>query len=187
MYVDDLIMLGPRQQLGGMLLRVRRGGDMEDPHQLGKYLGCYHRMVERVDPKSGATVTEVEWDMTDYNKSAVARYEGEDFCSEPLPANVSTPFPSKVTAEELDRLLEAPGELNQTQRASHLMKLLYGSRTAWPPIAVVIARLASFITKWNGGCDRRLRKLMEYVKSAHDLVLSGCLSSEDRDTAELWV
>ena len=67
------------------------------------------------------------------------------------------------------------------------MKLLYGSRTAWPPIAVAISRLASFITKWNGECDRRLKRLMEFVKSAGDLVLSGTLSSEDRDDAELWV
>ena len=28
---------------------------------------------------------------------------------------------------------------------------------------------------------------MEYVKSADDLVLSGSLTSEDRDSAELWV
>ena len=54
-YVDDLIMLGPRLELGDMLRRVRRHVDMEDPHLLGKYLGGYHRMVETVDPKSGAT------------------------------------------------------------------------------------------------------------------------------------
>ena len=64
------------------------------------------------------------------------------------------------------------------------MKLLYGSRTAWPPIAVVISRLASFITKWNRECDRRLERLMDYVRSHGDLVLSGCLSSDDRDSAD---
>ena len=65
------------------------------------------------------------------------------------------------------------------------MKLLYGSRTAWPPIAV--ARLASEITKWNGECDRRMERLMAFVAEHGDLVLSGCLSSADRDTAELHV
>ena len=143
------IMLGPRQQLGEMLQRVRRKVDMEDPHLLGKYLGCYHRMVERVDPATGATETEVEWDMIEYNRSAVARYEKEEFCRAPL-SSVPIPFVSKLTPEAFDRLLDELGELNQTQRASHLMKLLYGSRTAWRPIAVVISRLASFITKWNG-------------------------------------
>ena len=49
-YVDDLIMLGPRRELGDMLLRVRRHVDMKDPHLL---LGCYHRTVETVDPKKG--------------------------------------------------------------------------------------------------------------------------------------
>ena len=102
-YVDDLIMRGPRRELGEMLLRVRRHVDMEDPHLLGKYLGCYHRMAVGVDPKSGATVTEVEWDMVDYNKSAVAKYESEDFCSAPISANVPTPFASKLAADQLDK------------------------------------------------------------------------------------
>ena len=119
-----------------MLLRVRRHVDMEEPHLLGKYLGCYHRIVETVDPKTGATVTEVEWDMTDYNKSAVAKYESEDFCSAPLHANVPTPFASKLTPEALDRLLEQEGKLNQTQRASRLMKIRYASRVPTSPDTV---------------------------------------------------
>ena len=77
--------------------------------------------------------------------------------------------------------------MNQKQRASHLMKLLYGSRTAWPPVAVAISRLASMITKWNAECDRRMERLMAYVHEHGDLVLSGCLSSADRDAAELHV
>ena len=31
--------------------------------------------------------------------------------------------------------------MSQKERASHLMKLLYGSRTDWPPIAVAISRV----------------------------------------------
>ena len=68
-----------------------------------------------------------------------------------------------------------------------LLKLLYGTRAAWPPSAVVISRLASFITKWNAECDRRIDRLMAFVKTHGDLVLSGRLSSEDKDAAELHV
>ena len=49
-YVDDLIMLGCREGLADTLLRVRAQIDMEDPHELGKYLGCYHRVVEESVP-----------------------------------------------------------------------------------------------------------------------------------------
>ena len=55
-------------------------------------------MVERVDPATGATETEVEWDMTEYNRSAVSRYEKEEFCRAPL-TPVPTPFVSKLTPE----------------------------------------------------------------------------------------
>ena len=80
-----------------------------------------------------------------------------------------------------------PPRMDQRQVASHLMKLLYGSRTAWPPIAVAISRLASEITKWNGECDRRVERLMAFVAEHGNLVLSGALSSADRETAELHV
>ena len=39
-YVDDLIMSGSCEGLGRTLQRVRGVIDMEDPHELGKYLGC---------------------------------------------------------------------------------------------------------------------------------------------------
>ena len=77
--------------------------------------------------------------------------------------------------------------MTQQERASHLMRLLYGSRTAWPLSAVVISRLASMITKWNAECDRRIERLMAYIAEHGDLVISGCLSSADADVAELHV
>ena len=67
-YVDDLIMLGSREGLGDTLSRIRKEIDMEDPHGLGKYLGCYHRIVEEVCPRTKAVVTKVEWDMSAYTR-----------------------------------------------------------------------------------------------------------------------
>ena len=46
-YVDDLIMLGTCVALGAILHRIRKVIKMEDPHELGKYLGCYHRSLRR--------------------------------------------------------------------------------------------------------------------------------------------
>ena len=72
-------MLGSREGLGGTLSRIRKEIDMEDPHELGKYLGCYHRIVEGRCPRTGAVVTEVEWDMSAYNRDSSSRYEKEAF------------------------------------------------------------------------------------------------------------
>ena len=52
-YVDDLFMLGPREALGRTRRRVRKIVDMEDPHEFGKLLGCYHRLSETTCPRVG--------------------------------------------------------------------------------------------------------------------------------------
>ena len=72
-------MLGPREALGRTFQRVRKGVRMEDPHELGKYLGCYHRIAENVCTRTGHTETSVEWGRSAYNRDAVTRYEKEDF------------------------------------------------------------------------------------------------------------
>ena len=117
-YVDDLIMLGPKRDLGEMLLRVRRHVDMEDPHKLGKYFGCYHRVRADVDPKTGATITEVEWDMIDYNKSAVVAYERDGFDGVSPVSSASTPFAPKLDGKRLDELLEKEGGFAATARVA---------------------------------------------------------------------
>ena len=103
-YVDDLIMLGSREGLADTLLRVRAQIDMEDPHELGKYLGCYHRIVEEVCPRTSAVVTKVEWDMSAYNRDASDRYERELFRGGRPFYKAATPFAPKQDGKAFDEL-----------------------------------------------------------------------------------
>ena len=65
------------------------------------------------------------------------------------------------------------------------MDSLDGARMAHPGISVAITRLASHITTWNKECDRRLERIFSYLASNPDLVLSGCLSEEDKPNVKL--
>ena len=56
---------------------------------------------------------------------------------------------------------------------------MYGARSAVPWILIAIQRLACNVAKWNAECDRRLKRLYDYIWTNHDLVLTGSLSNED--------
>jgi hypothetical protein len=84
-------------------------------------------------------------------------------------------------------LINAPGIYAQSA-ASFLMKWLYGARQCCPWLVVSIQRLACYVTKWNADCDRRVKRLYDFVYSNLDLVLTGELSSSDHEhlTLHAW-
>merc|ERR1712051_712191 len=49
--------------------------------------------------------------------------------------------------------------------AKVIMKVFYAARGARYDLLRAIGRLARYITKWTPECDRRLERLMNYVKS----------------------
>ena len=77
--------------------------------------------------------------------------------------------PGSVMAEKLQEPDEEPepGRLNGIA-AKVLMKLFYAARLARFDLLRAIANLARYITKWTAEHDRRLHKLMCYVKSTLD-------------------
>ncbi len=147
---------------------------MDDPHPLGRYLGCYHRVA--VTGPVGATVTEVEFDMIDFFRTKVDAYVADT--GRTLRA-VDTPHAPKLDTKAFDTAVGTPGELTAKQCASHLMGSLYGARMANPALSVAITRLASHISNWTAECDRRLERLFAYLKSNVSMVLSGSLGEED--------
>ena len=85
---------------------------MEDLHELGKYLGCYHWLGESKCPRTGATVTEVEWDMTAYNNDAVGRYRNESFRNGKPFFKAATPFAPKQDAATFESLIDQEGRID---------------------------------------------------------------------------
>ena len=53
------------------------------------------------------------------------------------------------------------------------MTILYMARVARYDLLTPVTYLASRITKWSRGCDRKLHRLMCYIETSQDYVLEG--------------
>ena len=99
-YVDDLLMFGG-PQLEPVLSKVRREIKMDDPEEIGKYLGCNHKFVT-----VGPTTT-IVWEMRDYLISAIDEYKAVTGLTSITPA--STPFAADESNDVYLRRLSKPG------------------------------------------------------------------------------
>ena len=176
-YVDDLLMFGGRQS-EPVLSKVGREIKMDDPEEIGKYLGCNHEFVT-----VGPTTT-IVWEMRDYLISAVDEYKAVTGLTSITPA--STPFAADESNDVYLRRLSKPGRRAKSC-ASFLMKLLWAARQAVPQLSYTIHSLASQMHKWSEEADRRLHRLYQYVTHvvSQDWVLSGSLSTLDLERLEL--
>ena len=129
----------------------------------------------------GELVTHVKFDMRQYFRSALEQYRTLSGKSVSI---VATPHAPRIDPKDMNSLIETPGEL-APHAASLLMKLMYGTRMAFPALAVVISRLASQVTKWTADSDRRLHRVYCYLSGALDQVLTGELATSDRDVARI--
>ena len=67
--------------------------------------------------------------------------------------------------------------------ASPLMGILYGARSCRPDEIVPTLRLARRVSKWTLFDDRKLMRLLGYIRASAGLALSGGLSTRDLSTA----
>jgi hypothetical protein len=74
----------------------------------------------------------------------------------------------KVLKSKIKNNIEDVASRGQLQplAASMLMRLLYGARYARFDLLKAISRLASNVSYWSVDCDRRLMRLMGYVKKS---------------------
>ena len=177
-YVDDLLMLGGKQ-LQNTISRLRRKIDMETPEPMSKYIGCNHRISTTGTGED--QLTQVSFDMREYFKSAVESFKNE---SGAKLTKAVTPFVPELARAQQDELLKTTGKYGD-KAARFLMRLLYGTRLAFPPPSVAIQRLASQITKWNAECDRRLVRIHSFLETNGDMVLTGSLKRSDKSCLQL--
>ena len=81
----------------------------------------------------------------------------------------------KVIKSKIKNNIEDPNARGTLQplASSILMRLLYGARYARFDLLKAIARLASNVSYWSTDCDRRLMRLMAYVKAS----LKACFTA----------
>ena len=171
-YVDDLLFLGG-DHIRKTIERLRNEVAMEDPTPISKYLGCNHNV--RTTGKGQEQLTTVEFDMRQYFASAVEAFKTETGSKL---SKAVTPYVPDLPKAQQQQLLEDKGQ-HAAQAARYLMRLLYGTRLAYPPPSVAIQRLASQITRWNAECDRRLVRIHSYLETKQNMVLTGSLRRDD--------
>ena len=75
-----------------------------------------------------------------------------------------------ITDEEIKK--RAAGTL-KPHAASILMKILYMARMARYDLLKATCKLATHITRWDALCDKRLKRLVEYLDSTRSYRLMG--------------
>ena len=178
-YVDDLLMYGAADILDAVIAKIRLKVEMEEPHDVSRYIGCNFSLKTVAVANVDQTI--VEYDMRQYLKKAVELFVSETNSELKV---VATPYVPDISQAQLDENLLKPGKL-ATGAPRYLMKLLYCVRLAFPVLALVIQRLASQVVRWTAECDRRLVRIYAFLRSRPDLTLTGCLYSSDLDTCTL--
>ena len=81
------------------------------------------------------------------------------------PKHIAEASPGEVVPESKGRL--------DTIAASVLMKVFYAARAARFGIYDAVAKLSRFITNWTVECDRRLHRIMCYIRTTLGYRMKG--------------
>ena len=188
-YVDDFKLAGPKALMKECWDSIRRGIRTDDPIPVGKYLGCDQKTSQRSDPKSGAKLHVVGYDMSDCMRFCVDSYVELAGVERSSLKKVCTPFlaeprepslardPMKSSDDLNNPAIEPSGGIDATRgrlqpiAARVLMKVLHGARVARYDLLRAVNGLAMEITKWTPRCDLRLHCFMSYVCHTLDMKL----------------
>jgi hypothetical protein len=161
-YVDDLLLAGPKEAHPPFWDRFSKLVDIEEVTPLGRFLGRSHSLVR--SPEGGV----VHYDMSDYANQAVEMYSKRTGV---------TKFKSAPTPFCADGSLTEAGDEEQGEMAPHacavVMKFLWLARLARPDLMKAITLLASRVQKWTRNDDKRLYRLTCYLKSSANFKLKA--------------
>ena len=157
LYVDDIVLSGPECAHDAFWAEVQSHLEIEPPSPVDRVLGRKH-LIER--NQSGTTM---RYDMSDYCANACRLYE--DLSKRPLkPA--STPFVPDGSILASD--WESKGAL-ASEASRVLMKTLWLARLSRPDLMKGISDLTRRVTRWSVADDKKLRRLMSYLKGTPNL------------------
>ena len=180
-YVDDLTLSGPEGEHQRFWKQLCKRIDLEPPTEIGRILGRTHEKVRipgsllRNSPGTHLVDTLV-FNMSDYALQCCELYESLPGAKRLKPA--STPFCSDGSLVESDD--KTRGEL-APNACKVLMKCLWLGRLSRPDIIKPIGDLATKVQDWTINCDKRLYRLLCYLKGTlnHRLVAHVADNTED--------
>ena len=156
LYVDDIVLSGPAHAQPEFWEKLQRHLEIEEPSPVDRMLGRKHIF------EHGETTT-MRHDMADYCANACSLYE--ELSGRVLKA-AATPFVPEGSLLSTD--WEAKGALSEGA-ARVLMKTLWLARLARPDLMKGISDLTRRVTKWSVADDKRLFRLMSYLKGSPNL------------------
>ena len=190
-YVDDFKMVGPIDSLKKGWARIRERLTLDDPTQSGTYLGCDHvqqqyrsddpqwkaiftALQEHVLPEKargnpreadGKLLNGLEYWMRGFIDQCVERYC--ELCHKRTQDIKERDTPSLSDDDLTHSDLIEKGVLG-TSAATILNKILWVARVCRFDILHAVCHLARCVTQWTVACDRRLHRLVGYMKGTRN-------------------
>ena len=168
LYVDDIVLSGPSNGQAEFWQELQRHLELEEPGPVDRVLGRKH-VIKRGD------VTKMYHNMAEYSANACSLYE--ELSGRTLkPA--STPYVPEGSLLATD--WESKGALAQSA-ARILMKTLWLARLSRPDLMKGISDLTRRVTKWSVADDKRLFRLMSYLKGSPNLSIVHTMGDRFED------
>ena len=185
MYVDDIRLVGKKQNLDPIWKLLNKEVDLGEPTSFldHVYLGCTQRQCEiskdivdscramfelRISAEGtekrpfpqNLRISSWSYDMEGHAKKCVERYcELANKTTQQL-YKVSTPCIDDHHLKEEE--MKSVGEVSQVC-PQLVLKCLHLARIGRPDIRWSVNKLARSITKWTKACDKRLNRLISYI------------------------
>ena len=189
-YVDDIILAEKKQNLDPMRKLLNKEVDLGEPTSFldHVYLGCTQRQceiskdmvdnyrtmcesrisaggTEKLPYSENVRISSWSYDMEGHAKKCVERYcELANKTTQQL-HKVSTPFIDDHHFKEEE--LKSVRELSKA-RSQIVLKCLYLARFGRPDFLWSVNKLARSITKWTKARDKRLCRLIPYIRHTWD-------------------
>ena len=161
LYVDDMVLSGPSGRHDSFWAELRKHLEIENPTKVERILGRKQVMF------SDETGSYVEMSMEDFLESSCEAYEN---LTKTKIKESSTPYMPDGSLNTSD--WETRGILSESA-SRILMKILWAARLCRPDFMKVIGDLTKKLTTWSVADDKRLHRLMGYVKHSKGYRLTG--------------
>jgi hypothetical protein len=169
LYVDDMVLSGPASAHGAFWRELEKHLEIEPPTPVDRVLGRKHIR----ETKDGTTT--VEYDMQDFCANACDLFES---LTGSALKGAATPFVPEGSLLATD--WAARGAL--AENASRiLMKTLWLARLSRPDLLKPLSDLTRRVTCWTRADDKRLYRLMNYLKATPNLTLVNRIGDKAED------
>ena len=161
LYVDDMVLSGPSSEHQSFWSELSRHLEFEEPTSVDRILG---RKQQSYEDDSGSYVS---MSMEDFLESSCTTYEE---LTKSKIKEASTPYMPEGSLNTTD--WEIRGALADSA-SRILMKILWAARLCRPDLMKSIGDLTKRLTTWSIADDKRLHRLMGYIKGSTQSRLVG--------------